>query len=87
MGRPVIYLDANVVIRLVEGDDATRKPLESRLSSSLGFAGSLVTSRLTRLECRTKPLRSGDSATLALFDMFFAGFELRTVEIGCIWLN
>ena len=25
MGRPVIYLDANVVIRLVEGDAATRR--------------------------------------------------------------
>jgi predicted nucleic acid-binding protein len=78
----VIYLDANVVIRLVEGDAATRTPLIARLAASLGVSGSLVTSRLTRLECRTKPLRAGDAATLAAFDVFFAGAELILVEVS-----
>ena len=36
-------------IRLVEGDAATRAPLEARLASSLGVPGSLATSRLSRL--------------------------------------
>lgn len=56
-----------------------------------GVPGSLVTSRLTRLECRSKPLRAGDLATLAQFDVFFAGVELVLAEfrsfgscvIGC----
>jgi predicted nucleic acid-binding protein len=82
VGRPLIYLDANVVIRLVEGDAATRAPLETRLAPSLGVAGSLVTSRLTRLECRSKPLRAGDLATLAQFDVFFAGLELVLAEVS-----
>jgi uncharacterized protein len=82
VGRPLIYLDANVVIRLVEGDAATRAPLEARLTASLGVPGSLATSRLTRLECRSKPLRTGDVATLAQFDVFFAGVELMVVEIS-----
>jgi len=82
VGRPLIYLDANVVIRLVEGDAATRAPLAARLASSLGVPGSLVTSRLTRLECRSKPLRAGDAATLAAFDVFYAGVELILVEVG-----
>ena len=82
MGRPLIYLDANVVIRLVEGDAATRAPLEARLAPSLGVAGSLVTSRLTRLECRTRPLRMNDLAALAQFDLFFAGVELVLVEVS-----
>jgi hypothetical protein len=69
------------VIRLVEGDAATRAPLESRLASSLGVAGSLATSRLSRLECRSKPLRAGDVATLAQFDVFFAGAEIVLVEL------
>jgi predicted nucleic acid-binding protein len=69
------------VIRLVEGDVATRAPLVARLSPSLGLAGSLVTSRLTRLECRTKPLRAGDLVTLARFDVFFAGVELVVAEL------
>ena len=82
MGRPLIYLDANVVIRLVEGDATARAPLVARLGPSLGVPGSLVTSRLTRLECQSKPLRSGDLATLAQFDVFFAGVELVVAELS-----
>jgi predicted nucleic acid-binding protein len=70
------------VIRLVEGDAATRGPLVARLAPSLGVPGSLVTSRLTRLECRSKPLRAGDLATLAQFDVFFAGVELVLAELS-----
>src|SRR5438128_3075105 len=77
-----MYLDANVMIRLVEGDAATRAPLVARLTPSLGAAGSLITSRLTRLECRSKPLRAGDLATLAQFDVFFAGVELVLAEVS-----
>jgi predicted nucleic acid-binding protein len=82
VGRPLIYLDADVVIRLVEGDAAPRAPLTARLASSLGVRGPLVTSRLTRLECRSKPLRAGDLATLAQFDVFFAGAELVVAEVS-----
>ena len=71
-----------MVIRLVEGDATTRAPLEARLAASLGLPGSLVTSRLTRLECRSKPMRAGDLATLAQFDVFFAGVELLVIEVG-----
>lgn len=78
----MIYLDANVVIRLVEGDAATRSALDARLAPALGVQGSLVTSRLSRLECRCKPLRIGDSATLSRYDLFFAGIELLVVDVG-----
>ena len=71
-----------MVIRLVEGDGATRAPLVARLAASLGLPGSLVTSRLTRLECRSRPLRAGDLTPLAQFDVFFAGVELLVVEVG-----
>ena len=70
------------MIRLVEGDTATRAPLEARLAPSLGVPGSLATSRLTRLECRSKPLRAGDLATLAQRDVFFAGVELVLAEVS-----
>ncbi len=70
------------MIRLVEGDAATRAPLLARLAASLGVAGSLVSSRLTRLECRSKPLRAGDLATLAQFNVFFAGIELILADIS-----
>lgn len=47
----------------------------------MGVPGSLATSRLTRLECRSKPLSLGDLITLAQFDVFFAGIELIIVEL------
>ena len=81
MGAVLIYLDANVVIRLVEGDSVTRAPLEARLKPFLGVAGSLSTSRLTRLECRTKPLQANDLATLSSYELFFSGMELKVVEL------
>jgi predicted nucleic acid-binding protein len=71
-----------VVIRLVEGDASTRAPLVARLTPALGVPGSLVTSRLTRLECRSKPLKAGDLATLAQFDVFFAGVELVLADLS-----
>lgn len=70
------------MIRLVEGEAATRAPLVTRLTSCLGVPGSLVTSRLTRLECRSKPLRAGAAVTLAQFDVFFAGVELTLAEVS-----
>ena len=70
------------MIRLVEGDAATRAPLVARLASSLGKHGTLTTSRLSRLECRSKPLRAGDAATLAQFDVFFTGVEIVLAEVS-----
>ncbi len=78
----MIYLDANIVIRLVEGDAATRAPLEARLAGSLGVVGSLVTSRLSRLECRSKPLSTGQLATLAQFDAFLSGVEIVMTDVS-----
>jgi len=62
----VIHADTNVVIRLLEGNAAARAPLEARLLPLRGTGRFLLTSRLTRLECRVKPLRDGDAALLAL---------------------
>ena len=77
----MIYADANVVSRLVEGDAATRAPIEARLRPVAGTGRYLMTSRLTRLECRVKPIRNGDATILRLFDTFFAGAELELLDI------
>jgi len=82
MGRSLIYLDANIVIRLVEGDAATRAPLEERLAKFIGNPSSLVKSRLTRMECLVKPLRIGDLLTDSQFEVFFNGMELKIIEIS-----
>jgi predicted nucleic acid-binding protein len=77
----VIYADANVIIRLIEGDAATRAPLEARLLPFKGTTGFLHTSRLSRLECRVKPLRAADTKLLALYDAIFASAEVVVLEL------
>jgi predicted nucleic acid-binding protein len=77
----VIYVVANIVIRLIEGDAATRAPIEARLKPLRGTGCFLVTSQLTRLECRVKPLRSKDAALLALYDAFFTSVELALLDV------
>ena len=68
MGGPLIYLDANVIIRLIEGAPAIRDPISQRLGKS-----ELATSHLARLECRSKPLAAHDLMLVRAFDQFFAG--------------
>jgi predicted nucleic acid-binding protein len=77
----MIYADANIIIRLIEGDAATRAPIEARLAPLRGTGRFLLTSRLSRLECRVKPLRNRDNALLGLFDAFFAGTEVAILEV------
>jgi predicted nucleic acid-binding protein len=42
----------------------------------------MVTSRLTRLECRVKPLREGDAFCLHQYEIFFSGAELIFAEVS-----
>ena len=81
MGRQMIYLDANVIIRLVEAIAPTRRPVEIRLATVLGRPNTIVTSRLSRLECRSKPLRTGNVWNLARFEVLFGGVELTIVDV------
>jgi predicted nucleic acid-binding protein len=70
-----------VVIRLVEGNAQARRPLEARLAGVMGLERSLVTSRISRLECRAKPVQQDDAETLALFDALFSSIELLVFEL------
>lgn len=77
----MIYADANVVIRLMEGDAATRAPLYARLLPLRGTGRFLLTSLPTRLECRVRPLRTNDAPVLALYDAFFTSAEVEVLEL------
>ena len=77
----MIYADANVLIRLLEGTPAVRAPLEARLLPLRGTGRFLATSRLGRLECRCKPLRASDPVLLALDEAFFHGPEIQLLDI------
>jgi len=63
------YLDSAPIIYLVEQVLLYASAVRSKLSAQ-GLI--LITSELTRLECRVKPLRNGDTALLQDFDDYFA---------------
>jgi len=83
--RPVktAYLDACAVIYLLEATSSLQALVRSRISE-LRDEGleTLMTSSLSRLECRVKPLRDGDAALLNLYDRFFASANLRTAAVS-----
>ncbi len=73
------YLDACCLIYLTEGTPAWRAAVESRLKTLPGTTA-LVTSRMSRLERRSKPLRDREGALLALYDAAFA--KTRLIEVS-----
>jgi len=80
----IAFFDASALIYLVEGAE----PFASRVRSALAQMvtkhpkiGAAV-SRLSWLECRVRPARSNDLATLAAFDAFFARPDLVWVELN-----
>ncbi len=77
----MIYVDANVIIRLLEGLPAVRAPIEARLAPHRRTQGFLATSRLSRLECRCKPLREANHSLVALYDTFFTSVEVVLLDL------
>ncbi len=73
----MIYLDANVIIRLIEADDDIRKPIEDRIKNEAVIA----TSFLSRIECLCRPMRDQDRVLLEIFETFFVGNQLLSLPI------
>jgi predicted nucleic acid-binding protein len=80
----IAFFDASALICLVDGAE----PFASRIRSVLGQMttthprmGAAV-SRLSWLECRVRPARNNELATLAKFDAFFARPDLVWVELS-----
>lgn len=72
------YLDACCLIYMTEGTPAWRAAMAARLRA-LPATTRLATSRLSRLECRSKPIRDRDAALLARYDATFT--NARIVEV------
>ena len=77
----MIYADSGIIIRWVEGAEKVRAPIEMRLQRTAPADRVFVTSRLSLLECRCKPLRDRDEELLRLYDDFFDSEEVRVREI------
>jgi uncharacterized protein len=78
-----LYLDASTIIYGVESASPFRESVLARIAALSNAPGSVVlTSRLSRLECRVKPLRDADATLLAVYDSLFGQAALCLVEIG-----
>ena len=79
----LLYLDTSPIIYLVEASSPFHGVVASRLlAHGTDPSAALVTSRLTRLECRTKPLRDDNTTLLAEYERFFAARRLLLVELN-----
>ena len=67
-----VYLDASVIIYLVEAESSFHTVARQSVGRVRGDPQArLLTSRLSRLECRVKPLRDSNQPLLAKYDAFF----------------
>ena len=65
-----LYLDASAIIYAVESVPPFRDLVVARIAQAVQ-SGDVLTSQLSRLECRVKPLRDGDRLLLQRFEDFF----------------
>ena len=85
MGKPVsrVYLDASCIVYLIEAASPFHTAVVARLTRHrTDPSAAVVPSRLSRLECRTRPLREGNSTLLGAYDAFFSSNRLMLVEIN-----
>jgi predicted nucleic acid-binding protein len=77
----LVYCDSVILIYFFEGDPSYKARATARLSALAAAGDQIAVSDLTRLECRLKPIRAGDVATLSLYDGLFARPDVRIVPI------
>ena len=75
-----LYLDANPIVYSIEGVPDFRLAALDWMQRAEAD-GAVITSRLSRLECRVKPLRDGNKDLLEAFEGFFARKGLEIVEV------
>lgn len=77
-----LYVDSSVIIYGVEGASPLREIALARLARVEGTPGGMIlTSRLSRLECRVLPLRNADAWLLSTYDRVFTHSAVTLAEI------
>lgn len=78
-----VYLDACCIIYLVEAASPFHETVVSRLLRIQRDPSSrLLTSRLSCLECRVRPIRDRDDKLLATYDGFFGASRMVLIDIS-----
>jgi predicted nucleic acid-binding protein len=78
----VVYCDSVILIYYLEGAPDLKARAEARLSDLAAAGDQIAISDLTRLECRVKPIRTHDRATLGKYDGLFTRPDVRFAPIN-----
>jgi predicted nucleic acid-binding protein len=78
----LIYLDANIVIYLIEQPPVWGPRAAAYVAALRGAGDTMAVSDLTRLECRVKPLSVGDAPRVAQFDAFFLSSDVQVLPLS-----
>jgi predicted nucleic acid-binding protein len=77
-----LYLDACCIIYLIEAANPFHAAVLARLKQhGRGLNARILTSQLSRLECRVRPLRDKDTGLLAKYDKFFSARRLVLADV------
>jgi hypothetical protein len=73
----MIYADSGIIMRWVEGTSQLRDPIKMRWWQLSPADRVFVTSRISLLECRCKPLQNRQEHLLRQYEVFFSGQEVN----------
>lgn len=77
-----LYFDSSAIIYLIEGRGATRQLIRARIAAAVSsFNGGICTSRISLLECRSKPMRLKNDPLLAAYDAILLNSPMAVFEI------
>jgi predicted nucleic acid-binding protein len=77
----LIYLDANIVIYLVEDPPGWGPRAMNRVTALRANGDEIAVSDLTCLESRVQPLAANDTALLAEFEAFFTAADVHVFSL------
>ena len=77
----LVYCDSLIPIYYFDHTGLFNVRATNRLTALATAGDHIAVSDLVRLECRVKPVKTGDTAKQAVFDAFFARPDVRLVPI------
>ncbi len=77
----MIYWDSVITIYLLDHTGGFQARAKARLTVIEKAGDVIAVSDLSRLECRVKPIRTGDAGSLAQFDAFFVRPDVQQVPL------
>ena len=77
-----LYLDAIAIIYACEGNNEVKaRVIERIVQACVSPGGIVITSHLSRMECRVLPLRLKDVHRLAIYETLFDRLDLRLLDV------